>query len=289
MINVLVTGKDGQLGQSIKNLISNYNSINFIFKSYSDLDITDEERVNAVFKSIPELNYCINCAAYTAVDKAEEEVILSHRINFLGVENLANACYKNKVTLIHVSTDFVFDGKALQPYLEDDYKNPLNEYGKSKLKGEQAVIEILHNYFIIRTSWLYSEYGNNFLKTMLRLSKERDELSVVSDQIGSPTYTKDLVEIILKLIEAKNTSYGIYHYSNEGITSWHDFAKEIFEYSNHKIILNKILTKDYPTAAIRPKYSVLNTSKIKNELGIEIPNWKRSLKACITKIKENKL
>ena len=204
----------------------------------------------------------------------------------MGSKNLAEVCRKHKVTLFHLSTDFVFDGKTLQPYLEDSITNPLGVYGDTKLKGENAISETLENHFILRTSWLYSEFGNNFLKTMLRLARERDEISVVSDQIGSPTYAKDLAEVILKFIETKNTSYGLYHYSNEGAISWYDFANEIFKKTDKDIRLNKIKTKDYPTPAERPKYSVLNKEKITNIRGVSIPNWKDSLAEAIANLKE---
>jgi len=277
MITVLVTAKGGQLAQCIETLTHKYSNINFIFKSASELDITNKAQINSVFKSINNLDYCINCAAYTAVDKAETEYEFSDAVNHIGVQNLAEACEAKTVTLIHISTDFVFDGNALQPYNEDSITNPLGVYGETKLKGEHAITETLHNYFILRTSWLYSEFGNNFLKTMLRLSSERDEISVVSDQIGSPTYAKDLAQVILNIVKTKNISYGIYNYSNSGITSWCGFASEIFRLSSSSIKLNCIETKDYPTPAIRPKYSVLNTSKIEKALGIEVPNWKDSL------------
>ena len=281
MINVLVTGKDGQLGQCFKSIALVHPSINFIFKSSSELDITNESQVNEIFKTFDRLDYCINCAAYTAVDKAEEEIELSDKINYLGSKNLAIACKTFGVVLVQISTDFVFDGESIQPYTESNAANPLGVYGQSKLKGEKAIEDILDAHFIIRTSWLYSEFGNNFLKTMLRLGKERSELSVVSDQIGSPTYAIDLANVVLEFIESKNTAYGIYHYSNEGIISWYDFAKEIFKLSDNNLTLNKIETKDYPTAAVRPKYSVLSNSKLKNELGVTIPNWKSSLNNAI--------
>ena len=276
MIHVLVTAKDGQLGQCFQSLVVKHPNIQFVFKSSSDLDITNKVKVEDVF-SAQSFDYCINCAAYTAVDKAEEAIELADRVNHLGAQNMADACKKFEVVLIHISTDFVFDGEGTAPYLEDDITNPLGVYGKTKLAGEQVIAKTLQRYFIIRTSWLYSEYGHNFLKTMLRLAKERDEIGVVGDQMGSPTYAKDLAEVILKCIYTKNNSFGIYHYSNSGVASWYDFANEIFRLSNSNIKLNSIGTKDYPTPAKRPKYSVLNTSKIKKALNIGIPNWKNSL------------
>jgi len=287
MIDVLVTAKDGQLGQCFQSLAVKHPNIQFVFKSSSDLDITNTANIEDALKDHT-FDYCINCAAYTAVDKAEEAIELADKVNHIGAKLLAESCKKFNVTLIHVSTDFVFDGKATVPYLEDDITNPLGVYGKTKLAGEQAISNVLENYFIIRTSWLYSEYGNNFLKTMLRLSKERNEIGVVGDQVGSPTYARDLADIILRLIESKNTSYGVYHYSNKGVVSWYDFAKEIFKLSDSSITLNKIETKDYPTPAVRPKYSVLHTESISKLLDLKIPNWKESLKKAIIYLKDNK-
>ncbi|MBU2921643.1 dTDP-4-dehydrorhamnose reductase [Winogradskyella psychrotolerans] len=287
MIDVLVTAKDGQLGQCFQSLAVKHPNIQFVFKSSSDLDITSTANIEEALKDHT-FDYCINCAAYTAVDKAEEAIELADKVNHIGAKLLAESCKKFNVTLIHVSTDFVFDGKATVPYLEDDITNPLGVYGKTKLAGEQAISNVLENYFIIRTSWLYSEYGNNFLKTMLRLSKERNEIGVVGDQVGSPTYARDLADIILRLIESKNTSYGVYHYSNKGVVSWYDFAKEIFKLSDSSITLNKIETKDYPTPAVRPKYSVLHTESISKLLDLKIPNWKESLKKAIIYLKDNK-
>jgi len=286
MIHVLVTAKDGQLGQCFQSLAVKHPNIQFVFKSSSDLDITNTANIEDALKDHT-FDYCINCAAYTAVDKAEEAIELADKVNHIGAKLLAESCKKFNVTLIHVSTDFVFDGKATVPYLEDDITNPLGVYGKTKLAGEQAISNVLENYFIIRTSWLYSEYGNNFLKTMLRLSKERNEIGVVGDQVGSPTYARDLADMILRLIESKNTSYGVYHYSNKGVVSWYDFAKEIFKLSDSSITLNKIETKDYPTPAVRPKYSVLYTERISKLLDLKIPNWKESLKKAIIYLKDN--
>lgn len=284
MLNILVTGKGGQLAECIKNIAPKYLDLNFIFKSSSELDITNSESINSVFNNFETFDYCINCAAYTAVDKAETETQAAYNVNVLGSKNLAEACLQHNVTLVHISTDFVFDGNATEPYSEESPTNPLGVYGDTKLKGENAIIETLDNFFILRTSWLYSEFGNNFLKTMLRLANERDEISVVSDQLGTPTYAKDLAEVVLKLIASKNTSYGIYNYSNDGVVSWYDFANEIFQLSNSSIILNKIETKDYPTPALRPKYSVLGTSKIEKLLKFKIPNWKASLAIALSNL-----
>lgn len=283
MIHVLVTAKDGQLGQCFQNLALKHPNIQFVFKSSSELDITNKAKIEGAFGT-HSFDYCINCAAYTAVDKAEEATELADRVNHIGAKLLAESCKNFNVTLIHISTDFVFDGEAKAAYLEDDITHPLGVYGKTKLAGEHAIAKTLQNYFIIRTSWLYSEYGHNFLKTMLRLADQRDEIGVVGDQKGSPTYAKDLAEAVLQIIELRSTTYGIFHYSNAGEVTWYDFAKEIFELSNSSIKLNKIETKDYPTPAVRPKYSIMNTEKISQLLNIKIPNWKLSLAQAISNL-----
>ena len=250
----------------------------------NELDITDENAIEQIFNT-NSFEYCINCAAYTAVDKAEDNKNLAEAVNSEGALNLAAACLKKNVTLIHISTDFVFDGCKNSPYTEEDVTKPLSIYGKTKLSGEQNIQETLDKYFIFRTSWLYSEYGNNFMKTMLRLGKERTTLNVVADQIGTPTYAKDVAEVILKLIIEDKQCYGIYNYSNEGEISWYDFAKEIFIISETPVILNKINTADYPTAATRPQYSVLSKEKIVKKLDINLPNWKQSLKMALNNLK----
>ena len=288
MKTVLVTGKDGQLAQCIKSLASEYPNLNFVFKSSSELDITNYDNIDSVFKNLEPFEYCINCAAYTAVDIAETETQRAYEVNVLGSKNLGEACRNYNNTLIHISTDFVFDGDASRPYTEESTTNPLSVYGDTKLKGEKVIAQGLAKYFIIRTSWLYSEYGQNFLKTMLRLASEREEIGVVGDQIGSPTYAKDLAKVILKIIDTKNKNFGVYHYSNEGAVSWYDFAKEIFRLSNSTIKLNKIETKDYPTPAMRPKYSILNTEKISKVLRIKIPDWQSSLARAFSNL-ENKV
>ncbi|SFA97171.1 dTDP-4-dehydrorhamnose reductase [Flavobacterium swingsii] len=279
---ILVTGASGQLGQSIQFIASNYADCEFIFASSQDLDITNQDRVNNFFDT-NKINFCINAAAYTAVDKAESETEKAEAINVVGPKNLAIACKKNNAKLIHISTDFVFDGASNKPYSETDETNPLNIYGKTKLDGEQAVRDNIDEYFIIRTSWVYSQFGNNFMKTMLRLASERDSLSIVSDQIGSPTNAVDLAKAIMQIVShtersrSANTQYGIYNFSNEGIASWYDFAVEIFKINNVVIDVNPIPTEAFPTPAKRPKYSLLDKSKIKNTFGIEIKTWQESL------------
>lgn len=274
---VLITGASGQLGCCIKDLESRHPNLNFIFATREDLDITDKHEVNSFFNN-SYIDYCINGAAYTAVDKAEEEHELAFKINAEGPKHLAVACKKHDVVLIHISTDFVFDGKKTEPYTEEDIPNPISVYGASKLQGEIEVQKILKEYFIIRTSWLYSEYGHNFMKTMLRLAETRNEIGVVSDQIGTPTYARDLAELIVHIINSKSKAYGLYHYSNQGITSWYEFAKAIFELSNKTIIITPITTAEYPTAAKRPVYSVLSKKGLQKERYVPVPDWRASLK-----------
>ena len=281
MRNVLVTGSNGQLASCIKDLAKQYEDLDFIYTDYKELDICDLNQVNTFFKSNKKIDYCINCAAYTAVDKAESDVEKAFEINANGAKNLAIACSEFDAILIQISTDFVFDGEKKEPYTETDVAKPISVYGASKLQGEIEIKQILETYFILRTSWLYSEHGVNFMKTMLRLAETRDEISVVSDQIGTPTYAGDLADVILKIISSKNTNFGLYHYSNEGVASWYDFAKTIFEASNLKIKLNAIKTEAYPTPAKRPFYSVMDKEKIKTSLGVETPHWRDGLVRAI--------
>ena len=283
-MRVMVTGANGQLGRSIQDLSNAHPDLTFYFTDVAELDITNEADVDKYFSEIS-FDYCINCAAFTAVDKAETDSENAFLINAEAVRNLAVACKATNVVLIQISTDFVFDGLKETPYNEEDEPNPLNIYGNSKLKGEKHVLDILKKFFIIRTSWVYSEYGHNFLKTMLRLGSEKKELSVVCDQIGTPTYAKDLANVLLTIIKEEKSDYGIYHYSNEGIASWYDFATAIFDISNTKIKLLPITTVAYPTPAKRPRYSVIDKSKLKRMLGIEIPNWRNSLGNCLKELK----
>ena len=276
MIKILVTGGNGQLAQCLKDVVINENEFNVDFQDLPALDITNKQQLESYF-SKNELDYCINCAAYTAVDLAEEQSDLAYAVNAEGPKNLAEICKKYQVKLLHISTDFVFDGKKQTPYIETDMPNPLGVYGVSKWQGERYIQEVMEDYFIIRTSWLYSEYGNNFMKTMLRLSETRDEISVVSDQIGAPTYAGDLAEVLIKIILSSPPNYGVYHYSNSGTISWYDLAVEIFKQFGKKIEVKPIKTKDYPTAAKRPKYSVLDTTKIENNFNCTIKDWQGSL------------
>lgn len=279
---VLVTGANGQLGQAIQSVVGNFPSIDFVFCSSSELNITDKNNCETIFEKYKP-QFCINAAAYTAVDKAESEPEKAYAINVTGAQNLAEVCKAYNTTLLHVSTDFVFDGLAAQPYLEEAVPNPTGVYGVTKLQGEQAIQNTWEKHFIIRTSWVYSQFANNFMKTMLRLASERDSLSVVSDQIGTPTNAVDLAECLLTIISTQHPTsnnqhpYGIYNFSNEGECSWYDFAAEIFKVNNISIHLQPIPTTAYPTPAKRPAYSVLDKSKIKSLFGIEVKDWKESL------------
>ena len=281
MTTILVTGGNGQLASCIKDVEKQYDDLNIIYTDHLELDICNLNQIQTFFKSNPQIDYCINCAAYTAVDKAETEAEKAFEINATGAKNLAQVCNDHDAILIHVSTDFVFDGEKNEPYTETDAANPISVYGASKLQGEVEIQQALKEYFIIRTSWLYSEYGNNFMKTMLRLAETRDGISVVSDQIGTPTYAGDLAEIIIQIINTKTEKYGIYHYSNEGVASWFEFAKEIFKLTKNKIKVNPIPSIEYLTPAKRPQFSVLDKAKIKTDLQINIPFWRDSLKKVI--------
>jgi dTDP-4-dehydrorhamnose reductase len=272
---VLVTGAGGQLGTVLQDRAKTMD-MDFVFANSQDLDITDSDKVMAFFAK-GNFDYCINCAAYTHVDKAEEDEDTALLINEKGVHNLAKACHETQGILLHISTDFVFDGKQSTPYVETDRPKPLGVYGFSKFKGEQQIVRNTDRYFIIRTSWLYSTYGHNFFKSMRRYGRERNQLSVVFDQVGTPTSAHDLVEVLLKIVSTNNDAFGIYHYSNEGVASWYDFAKAIFEINDITVDLTPIRSKAYPMPAERPSYSVLDKVKIKKALNIQIPHWRESL------------
>lgn len=284
---VLVTGANGQLGQALQFIAGNYPDISFVFCDSKKLDITNADSIDCVFREVKP-DFCINTAAYTAVDKAESELEKAYLINATGAKNVAIACKAHTATLLHVSTDFVFDGTKTTPNNEDDIPNPTGVYGQTKLEGEKAIQAILEHYYIIRTSWVYSQFGANFMKTMLRLGSERDTLSVVNDQIGTPTHAVDLAEALVQIIitslsfgEGRVEAYGIYNFSNEGQCSWYDFAKKIFEVNNIEIDLKPIPTSSYPTPAQRPKFSVLDKTKIKTAFGIEILDWEERLRDLI--------
>lgn len=287
--NVLVTGANGQLGSELRRATADHNDIlNFIFTDVAELDITDIQAVDEFVKN-NKIRYIINCAAYTAVDKAEDDTELCYKINKDAVRNLGIAAANNQAKVIHVSTDYVFDGTGSRPYTESDQVCPKSVYGKSKQEGESALLEACADSIIIRTAWLYSIFGNNFVKTMIKLGKERESLNVVADQTGTPTNAADLAKAIVKILDYSEANShfkaGIYHYSNEGITTWYNFTKAIHHdtgITTSKV--NPISTDQYPTRASRPQYSVLDKSKIKAAFGIQIPQWEDSLRVCITEL-----
>lgn len=281
---IVVTGAAGQLGQSLQHVAQKFTDIEWVFCDSATLDITDASSTQELFLQ-KKPNYCINTAAYTAVDKAESESEKAYLINATGPENLAKICADFGTTLIHISTDFVFDGTQTTPYVETDSTAPLGVYGASKLAGELAIQQHGNAYYIIRTSWVYSPFGNNFMKTMLRLAAERDSLSIVNDQIGTPTNALDLAAVIIELIQKDSAMevhpFGIYHYSNEGQCSWFEFAKAIFEKNTITIPVQPITTDQFPTPARRPAYSVLSKSKIKKMFNIQITDWQDALNKFI--------
>lgn len=282
---VLVTGADGQLGKCLRDYLSKENdsSYDFVFANKDDLDITDKEKVSSYF-SIHKWDGVINCAAYTAVDKAEKEEVMAFKINADAVAILAKESAQQKAKFIHISTDYVFNGEGTSPVKEGDKTAPINVYGKSKLEGERLVLQNHPKSIIIRTAWVYSEYGSNFMKTMLRLFSEKKEIGVIDDQQGTPTYAKDLAKAIWLLYQKEEVPAGIYHFTNEGQTTWHGFAQAIKELTKAKIKINKIPTRAYPTPAKRPAYSVMCLGKIKNTLEMEIPQWRESLKKVLLKM-----
>lgn len=289
---ILVTGANGQLGHTFKALEHTYPHYQFLWCSKSDLDITAADQVDR-FLDKQEVHFMINCAAYTAVDDAEKNEETAHQINVLGAQILAKACKSRNITLWHISTDYVFDGKNTIPYTEEDTTSPLSIYGKTKREGELAILSNCNKAFIIRTSWLYSTYNQNFVKSMLRLGATKNELNIVADQHGSPTYAKDLALAILEMmqqieeIQHENIPYGIYHYSNEGTASWFDFATEIMILSGTDCKVNSIPTEAYPTPAPRPAYSVMNKEKITTHFKLVIPHWKKSLQRCLNEMEKD--
>jgi len=288
MLNILVTGSNGQVGTEIQALSLAY-EYNFSFTDRDSLDITDRDAIEA-FVKVNAINTIINTAAYTAVDRAEEDSVNADKVNHLATKYLAEVAKKYNCKLIHISTDYVFDGKNYKPYNEDDVTNPNGVYGITKLAGEKAMQDINpKNSIIIRTSWVYSSYGANFVKTMLRLGKERDSLGVIFDQVGTPTYARDLARTILEILpKILNTQVEIYHYSDEGVLSWYDFAKEIMRIAKLECTINPIETKEYPTPAKRPHYSLLNKTKIKKDFNIKIAYWKDSLDICLEVLGEKR-
>ena len=285
MSNVLVTGGNGQLSSELKDLSHLYPNYTFIFSSSKELDVCNHDYLEQ-FIIEHKINAIVNCAAYTAVDLAEKEFENANAINHLAVANIAKIAKERNIKLIHVSTDYVFDGSNHQPYEETVTPKPQSVYGTTKLQGELALQKINPaNSIIIRTSWLYSSYGNNFVKSMLRLGKDKEQLGIVYDQIGTPTYAGDLAIAILEiLVTLKNNNVELYHFSNQGVCSWYDFAKAIFEITNMNVQVNPIESFQYPTPAKRPFYSVLNTRKIKEHYNVTRPYWRESLMKCISKL-----
>lgn len=285
-MKIVVLGASGQLGSCLKKVSAERNFTDISFPTEEEGNILAPELLDQLFTR-EQPRFVINCAAYTAVDKAEDEQEICRKVNRDGAAFIASACAKHHATLIHISTDFVFKGNIPQLLNETDPAEPENIYGVTKLEGEEAIKEILPRYFTIRTSWLYSEFGNNFVKTMLRLGKERDQLGVIADQTGSPTYAIDLAGVILDIIDSDSESYGIYHYSNEGVTSWYDFSKAIFDISKTSVQVNPVKTSEYVTKAVRPAYSVMDKSKIKSTFSIAIPYWRDSLETCIHRLQSD--
>ncbi len=283
MGNTLIFGAAGQLGQCLAAVAAQRNTPNIIFLSEVEGNILDPDGLARLFAAHRPA-YVVNCAAYTAVDKAEDEPDLARRINRDGVANLARLCGEYGSVLIQISTDFVFAGTGNAPLLETDATAPGSVYGRTKLEGEQVIAAHTGRFFILRTSWLYSEYAGNFVKTMLRLGRERDELRVIWDQVGTPTYAIDLAGCILHIIENQSAAFGLYHYSNEGLTSWYDFTTAIFELSATPARVLPIRSSEYPTKATRPAFSVLDKTKVKTQLGLAIPHWRASLQVCLQRL-----
>ena len=286
MKKILVTGANGQLGQCLQKISSQFEEFEFIFTDSETLDITNKEEVNDFFwQNAPD--FCINAAAYTAVDLAETDIEKAFLVNADGTENLAEACAENNAQFIHVSTDYVFDGENNLAYTEEDFTNPLGVYGASKLAGDELALEVNPCSVILRTSWVYSEFGKNFVKTMLNLFATKEELSIVADQFGQPTNANDLAEAIMKIIKSEKITPGIFNFSNLGRISWFDFAEKIAELSEAKIKLNAIETSQYPTPAKRPKNSVLDLDKISKTYAIQLKTWEESLEDCVQILQNN--
>ncbi|RXF69352.1 dTDP-4-dehydrorhamnose reductase [Arcticibacter tournemirensis] len=284
-MRTLILGASGQLGQCLKSVAAKRNIQGLVFPDEVSGNILDLEKLKALFAT-EQPDFVINCAAYTAVDKAEDDIDNCRMVNKIGALYIAQVCKEFEATLVHISTDFVFQGDIVELLKEEDVAKPISVYGLTKLEGEQEIINTLPEHYIIRTSWLYSEFANNFVKTMLKLGAERSFLSVIADQIGSPTYAIDLAGVILDIIFSGKDVYGVYHYSNEGSISWFDFAKGIFEISSTLVEVSPIPTSAYPTKAMRPKFSVMDKSKIKEVFDVEVPYWRDSLVKCIQEINQ---
>jgi dTDP-4-dehydrorhamnose reductase len=280
MTTILITGSRGQLGNEMQLAASRFPAFSFIYTDVDELDICDKSALDSFVKNNA-INVIVNCAAYTAVDKAEDDLELCYKINAEAVQNIGEVAASNKLKVVHVSTDYVFDGTNYIPYTEDQPVCPATVYGKSKLQGEEVLMKACPQSVIIRTAWLYSSFGNNFVKTMMKLGSERDSLNVIFDQVGTPTYAADLADAILQVLSSETFVPGIYHFSNEGVCSWYDFTKTIHRIAGIECDVRPIETKDYPARTPRPHYSVLNKAKIKTTYGISIPHWEESLERCI--------
>lgn len=281
---ILITGSNGQLGKEFQALAGDYTQYRFLFTSREELSLEDEHSIVNYFNN-HSIDFCVNCAAYTAVDKAETDYEKAYQVNAAGVRRLAEQCELHHTKLIHISTDYVFNGQSPSPYKEDDFTEPVNKYGSSKLEGERFCRHENPSSIIIRTAWVYSEFGNNFVKTMLRLMKERESINVVNDQVGAPTYAADLANAVMSIIAHHEWHAGIYHYSNRGKISWYDFAVAIKGAAGLSCAVNPIPSSSYPTPAKRPSFSLLDCSKIQSNYGIKIPDWKESLHICLNQLK----
>ena len=283
---LLVTGANGQLGKEFRALENKFPSFPFIFVTREELPVQNNEQLIEFFQR-HQPSFCINCAAYTAVDKAETEKEAAFLVNATAVGLLSSVCSQFNTKLVHISTDYVFDGLSPVPYTEEDATCPVNTYGASKLKGEELCLKNNPNAIIIRTAWVYSTFGNNFVKTMIRLMKERDSFTVVNDQVGAPTYAADLAGVIMHIIEGDHWEAGLFHYSNSGKISWYDFAVTIKELTGSSCKITPISTSQYPTPAKRPSFSLLNATKIKNTFSISVPDWRASLEKCLQQLKRD--
>lgn len=283
-MKILVTGANGQLGMELRTELENAFPSSAIFTSHDTLDITDAKAVEA-FVTNNDITHIVNCAAYTAVDRAEEDKMQCARINTDAVKNIALAADAAGAKIIHISTDYVFDGTNHRPYRESDKVNPISQYGTTKRKGETSLLALAPEAIIIRTAWLYSSHGKNFVKTMLRLGRENGEVKVVCDQVGTPTYARDLARAIVAILQSPQWVAGIYHFTDEGAASWYDFAKAIFRIAGKNVRVTPIPTEDYPTPASRPAYSILDRSRIKATYGVSIPHWEESLADCIAALR----
>lgn len=280
-MRLLITGSNGQLGNEMRVVLQTYRNVEVFYTDVDTLDITDIVQLDK-FVGVNDITHIVNCAAYTAVDKAEDDEITAELVNVVAVHNLGEVAVKHNLHLIHISTDYVFDGTSFKPYTEDMPVCPTNVYGRTKLAGEEMLRQECPEAIIIRTSWLYSSFGNNFVKTMLRLGRERDSIGVIFDQVGTPTYAADLAQAIFAILVSENWVPGIYHFSNEGVCSWYDFTKMIHAFAGIDCKVLPIESNAYPVRTPRPHYSVLNKTKIKNTFGIEVPYWVDSLRRCIS-------